>query len=40
MLALPEWKLLNWSFAALLVSKGMILIYPKAAPTLIDEALT
>jgi ATP-binding cassette subfamily B protein len=39
-LALPEWKQLSWGFSALLLSSGMVLIYPKAAQYIIDEILS
>jgi ATP-binding cassette subfamily B protein len=40
LLALPEWKQLSWGFAALLISSGMVLIYPRAARLMIDEILS
>ncbi len=38
-LAIPEWKKLSWGFLALVLSSGMVLVYPKAAQYIIDEVL-
>jgi ATP-binding cassette subfamily B protein len=38
-LALPEWKQLSWGFLALLLSSGMVLLYPRTAAYIIDEVL-